>query len=211
MKNIIETDLRKLDPVLKSFVQAEITKSNRLGISVHLINKSRVEGVSGFFDDEGKVLATATGNSKWVETFVHETCHRDQWSEKDPVFTQQIKGFERHNIIDMWLKGVVELNPKQLDSVIHGIMDLELNNEKRSAAKIKKLNLPIDVKMYIKRANAYVFFHKAMQVKRKWYKLQPWSRQAILEAMPDKFLAKKDYYNIDKKLLQLMLNGCWNK
>ncbi len=45
---------------------------------------------------------------------------------------------------------------------------MEFDCEKRTVAKIKKYNLPIDIKDYIQKANAYVWFYTAVLNKRQW-------------------------------------------
>lgn len=217
MKNIIEIDYKQHPPEVVKFVKDQIKIVNKRGVTVHLWNKRRVlddgSRVSGFFDDENKIMAVgAEGHYlKWLGTFVHETCHCDQWHEKDPVFFKMIKGYHPHILYGMWIDGVVEFTPEQSNTVFHAIMDLELNNEKRSLAKIKEFDLPIDHKDYIQKANAYVLYHKALQIKRRWYDKQPWTVNGFAEAMPTKWMSKKELYNPSKELLNLMLKSCWKE
>lgn len=217
MKNEIEIDIKKLGEPISYFMNKEIAHCNKLGIKVILKDRPRIYSdgayVSGFFDDEAKELHAGCKGplGRWLGTFVHETCHKDQWHEKDPVYDRLIKGHVPHQIYGMWMDHVVDLNKEQLQTVIHAIMDLELDNEKRTVAKIKKYGLPIDPKEYIRKANSYIFYHKALQVKRKWYDKQPWAIDRLGEHFPDKFLAKKEYYNPPRSVLNLMLKECWKE
>ncbi len=45
---------------------------------------------------------------------------------------------------------------------------MELDNEKRSVAIIKAWDLPIDVKTYTQKANAYIQFYNWMFFTRRW-------------------------------------------
>jgi hypothetical protein len=217
MKNLIEIDLKQHPKEVQQFVKEQIKIANQRGVTVHLRNKSRIlddgSRISGFFSDEDKILAVgAAGHfSKWLGTFVHETCHCDQWWEKDATFFKRIKGYEPHTLYGQWIDRVIEFTPEQSDAVFHAIMDLELNNEKRALSKIKEFDLPIDHKDYIRKANAYVLYHKALQIKRKWYDKQPWSVDGFAESLPTKWMSKKELYNPNKEMLNLMLKSCWKE
>jgi hypothetical protein len=215
MKNIIELDYKQHPKEVIDFVKDQIKIINRRGISVHLLNKRRVTAdgsrVSGYFDDENKVMAVGVlgHHLKWLGVFVHETCHCDQWWEKDSSYFKRIKGYEPHVLYGQWIDHVVEFTPEQSDAVFHAIMDLELNNEKRSLNKIKEFDLPIDHEDYIRKANAYVLYHKALQIKRKWYDKQPWNVDGFAESLPTKWMSKKELYSPSKSMLDLMLKCCW--
>jgi hypothetical protein len=101
-----------------------------------------------------------------------------------------------------WLNGVDNSN---IDNHIALARDLELDNEKRSVKIIKKFNLPIDIKEYTKRANAYVQFYNYMMITRRWSdpKNSPYTNKKIIEAMPDRF--NMDYTVLPKKLLKVFI------
>jgi len=65
--------------------------------------------VSGYFDDKiGPTLACAIGKPEkdWYEILVHESCHMDQWIEKDPLWTNQYaNGIDCDKGMDEWLGG----------------------------------------------------------------------------------------------------------
>jgi len=89
-------------------------------------------------------------------------------------------------LVDDWLAG------KEVDNIeehLNNARDLELDNEKRSVEMIKKWNLPIDVDLYTKKANAYVQFYNYMKESRRWSVpgRSPYSVPEVLEVMSDKF------------------------
>ena len=110
------------------------------------------------------------------------------------------EGCEGIGHLEDWLAGKRKKNIKQH---IDKSRDLELDNEKRSVKLIKQWNLPIDIKDYIKRANAYVQFYNWMYYSRKWSKPgnSPYRNQAIYDAMPDTF--RMNYKQMAKKYQKL--------
>lgn len=158
----------------------------------------------GYFD--GETLACAVGHpvKKWIDILAHEYCHLTQYVENAPVWhaTSIVVDGEEIDTGDLywnWIKGRVELSPKQVLDYIGRARDLELDNEKRTVKVIQEFDLPIDISNYIRRANAYVMFYSSMMVLRKWCikkDLQFPSiteQPEILKLMSDKF--DMDYEN----------------
>lgn len=137
---------------------------------------------SGFFNQDTPELRVAMLNDVWLPTLVHEYCHLRQWIEKEPIWVKCIE----EKSYEAWDK-MATISQEELDYHLSNIRDLELDNEKRSVAMIKKLKLPIDVKEYTKKANSYVMFYNYMKVSRKWCKTPPYKNKRIIEAMPSKF------------------------
>lgn len=162
--------------------------------------------VSGFFDDKiGPTLACAIGKpeSDWFEILVHESCHMDQWAEKDPLWAKQIAGgIDCDKGMDEWLGGK-EFHIDEYTYFVRTMQELEIDCEKRSVAKILDLGLSIDTKRYIKRANSYLFFYSIMLHTHKWCDISPYDVPEIVEQMPDFFLETKDYFNVTEGLLWL--------
>lgn len=95
--------------------------------------------------------------------------------------------------MDRWLTG------EEVEDVfdhIRTLRNLELDNEKRSVELIKRFDLPVDIKTYIKKANGYVYFYTWMMKTRRWSELEnsPYSNENIINAMPEEF--QEDYENI---------------
>ena len=125
---------------------------------------------SGYFDSENKVLVVATKREDWLPILVHEFGHFTQWMGD----------------VDAWLGG------KEIKNIKRSLgksRDLELDNEKRSVAIIKAWGLPIDVKTYTQKANAYVQFYNWMFFTRRWCTPQnsPYKNPKIYGEMPTTF------------------------
>jgi hypothetical protein len=210
-------DINQLtDQHILNFVKSEIDHCAQNQIEVQLTNCDTValNGVEcgGYFmDTPNGVLAVAMGKQylEWLPTFVHETCHKDQYVEKSPVWDLKIKEyFNANDILDMWLNQAVELTKPQLKSVLDQVIAVELDCEKRSIEKIKKYNLPIDQTEYIQKANAYVYYHFAIVRMREWgHKSVPYENPKIWQKMPVDF--NQNYSTINRKLMNLLLRHCW--
>lgn len=151
---------------------------------------------SGYFDGETKLFVVACGKpaEEWMQVFVHEACHMDQWIQKDPRL-----GAWGNACAAMWefLQGKRLLNKAQLRKVEDLIMQSELDCEMRSVEKIKEWGLPIPLEKYIKGANAYVFSYRLMGTYMK-FPMGIMKDTALLEASPKVFL--KSYQQIPTKL-----------
>jgi hypothetical protein len=68
---------------------------------------------------------------------------------------------------------------------------------------IKRFNLPIDIDIYIKKANAYVQYYNYLPISRKWCnpKNTPYKNERLVEAMSTKF--NMDYSKLTNKLLKI--------
>ena len=145
----------------------------------------------GYFDDGSDpnsrkaTLAFAQGRPDFIELMVHEYCHMTQWI--DGIELWEVCS-DSMSIIDEWLSGVDHPN-KIINSAINNSRDLELDNEKRAVEIFKKWDLPVDVDLYTKKANAYVNFYNYMKVSRKWSVPgnSPYTNKNIMEAMSSKF------------------------
>jgi hypothetical protein len=102
--------------------------------------------------------------------------------------------------VDEWLNGTDVKNIKKYLALSR---DLELDNEKRSVALIKKWDLDIDVDEYTRKANAYVLFYNYLYHTRRWSdpKNSPYTNQNIIGKMSNKFNMR--YNEMSKKYLEL--------
>ena len=144
----------------------------------------------GYFEDgtgesytSKPTLAYALGSTAAPELLVHEYCHMTQWLDGIPLWKEATESLAK---VDEWLAGN---DVENINNLISKSRDLELDNEIRSVEMIKKWNLPIDVALYTKKANAYVQFYNYMKESRKWSKpgRAPYSVPEILDMMSDKF------------------------
>ena len=137
---------------------------------------------SGWFDAEAKELVVAGKSRNWLATLVHEYAHLTQWVDQCKEW-RAAEGIEN---IDDWLNGKKIKNPKR---ALAKTRDLELDNEKRSVKIIKDWELPIDIKDYTQRANAYVQFYNYLFFTRRWCtpKNSPYRNPKIYKYMPTVF------------------------
>jgi hypothetical protein len=154
---------------------------------------------TGYFDDENRTLQVAMKQRDSFEVLVHEYGHLTQWVEEVPVYTKATKYLLA---VDKWIEGT-DLPNAVVDAAIQGCVDLELDNEKRSLKLIQKYNLNIDKELYVKKANAYLYFYHWMRQTRKWSGPNnlPYRNKKIIEAMPTTFRGKYD--KLPKKFQKL--------
>lgn len=197
---------------IQSFIISLKRKANKLGIKLEIDNKNKDVHISdeiqvpGYFTEKiGKIpgiIAAATRSSitSWLPTLVHESCHMDQWDEKIDLWNKSIK-FNANDKIDKWLEGK-NYTKQTIKKAIQITRDLELDCEKRSVDKIKKYNLPIDIKQYIQISNVYIFFHNWVSIKRRWYnpKNDPFTNPKIYNLMESEWY--DDYTEMPPQLLK---------
>jgi hypothetical protein len=189
------------------FIQHVKNECKRLGVKTHIkdvkyVKLSKSIRCSGYFDDGENlnvqpVLACSMNSPMGLQILVHEYCHLTQWQDGIKLWNEyNNKGFK----VDEWLEGK---NIRNIRKYIQLAIDLELDNERRSVKMIKKWGLSIDIKMYIKQANAYLQFYNWMLQTRKWSKPNntPYSNKRIIAGMPDSF--RMDYTKLPKRLEKL--------
>jgi hypothetical protein len=140
--------------------------------------------VSGYFDPNTKTLAVAAGRKDWLEVLVHESCHMDQFLDPNSIWHSG--GVEAVDQYFDWMSGK-DVREFKEQVLLAGL--LELDCESRTVTKIEQFNLPIDIKTYIKKANAYTQFYLYSISTRKWHEPsnKPYDNQAIVSACPDYF------------------------
>lgn len=162
-----------------------------------LVNKIKC---SGYFDEEDRELAVATNKKEndWLLILIHESCHLDQFLQKEPIWKNGEDGI---GIIDEWLDGK-SYKEKELIKALNDTILLELDCEKKSVKKIKKYKLKINTIEYTQKANAYLFSYWATYRDKKWYPF-PYNNPKIYKNMPTKFLPINEYLDKKHALLDL--------
>lgn len=190
---------------IAAFLAREIGDCQARGISVVLSpTKSIMAGgleTMGWFDEESLQVAIDRPLQDWLATFVHESCHKDQFVEKAPAWDVKIGTYDCCDILDMWLETVVELAPERLAYVIDKVQGIELDCERRAVAKIREAALPIDIELYTKKANAYVWFYRTLPITRKWL-VAPYNNPDLLALMPAHF--DNDYAALPSGFLEII-------
>jgi hypothetical protein len=155
----------------------------------------------GWFDGDALHVAIDRPLMDWLATFVHESCHKDQFVEKAPEWDTKIGAYDTADILDMWLERVVELSPEQIAVVIDKVQLVELDCERRSVQKIIDNSLPLDVDLYTKKANAYIWFYRTLPLTRRWI-VAPYNNPDLLALMPAHF--NNDYLTPPEGFLQII-------
>lgn len=147
---------------------------------------------SGYFSEEDKKICVAVKTNDFVGTLAHEYSHLRQYIEDEQLYN--FYGISYSKVFE-WLEGK---RIKSLDFHLNNCLNLELDCEMRTVELIKKFDLEIDIKDYIQRANAYMYYWKYLKYSRKWCNPYntPSNNENIVRLMPKRFL--KDYELTDK-------------
>lgn len=170
--------------------------------------------VSGLFDSDNLELTVNTNKPilEWLPIFVHESCHMDQHIESaKPWLDLDVKGHDATNLLDMWLGHIIDLNAGQLETIVNKVLEMELDCEKRSVEKIKQYKLPLDIKEYVRKANAYMYFYRALMKTRKWTckEKSPYSIDDVWKEMPSQLYADQSKYQTSSPLVDLIVQKCF--
>jgi hypothetical protein len=157
----------------------------------------------GYFDYGNLEIAVAKKHKDWLPILVHESCHLDQWIEKPKVWTKTIIN-DDDVYVYKWLQGK---DVKFIKNKLDRTREMELDCERRSITKILNYELPIDTKVYIQKANAYVQFYNYLYESRKWSSPNnsPYSNEVIYSQMPTRFREKSYYKTLPKKIRTLFI------
>lgn len=162
-------------------------------------------GVGGYFDESDGILKVAGKNIHWFDILIHEYCHFIQWLEK----AECLKTFDKDaGSWDIWLRKKVELSEKKLDKAFKAARNVELDCEKRVIKMAKKYNLPLNVKYYIKGANAYMYLHSFVKKNRIWPSKSLSVSKGLFKLMPTKFLTEEQYNQLPQKIEYFIQKDC---
>jgi len=166
------------------------------GVYLEVTDADHIEACGGWFcdgDEDGEpVLAIATGNDTWAETFMHEWNHFQQWQDHADVWTagRLPDGTNGSDLITLWYDGFVELKRDHLEMYFAPILAVELDCEIRTAKMIQDLDLPFDVELYTRQANSYLYGHAELRRRRRWFSVgaAPYRVPALVAEMPSDFV-----------------------
>lgn len=161
---------------------------------------------NGFFDSELMELAVAGGQpfEKMLKILTHEYGHMTQWIDDCKAWrNSKVGDSDSEKIVTLWMDREVEFSAEQKYKHIAHSRGVELDCEKRTVKLIKKFELPLDARQYIKNANAYVYFWTYVGHCRKWYTIgrEPYNTKAIVDAMPEHF--NNNYDKIPSRIQKL--------
>ncbi len=188
-------------PEYKKVVQSILRKAKRNKVLVKFEDSPTVDmqdgiGCAGYFNESPLILAIAMDVKfdTWMQTLLHESCHMDQYFDNETN-----EKLDRHYISFFeWLEGKAQFNNIQISAMVNSIIGHELDCEKRTVEKIRKFKLPIDIPLYIRKANTYFACYHIFKKRRKWYN-KVYGRPEVNEKAPDYFM--EDYTKIPRPLL----------
>lgn len=190
---------------IATFLASEISDCEKRDIEVVLVPAPTVRsgGIEcvGWFDESVLQVAIDRPATDWLSTFVHESCHKDQFVEKAAAWDTKIGGHDACDILDMWLERTIELTPDQLTNVIDKVQRCELDCERRSVRKMIDNELPIDAELYTRMSNIYVWFYRTLPLTRRWV-VAPWRNPKLLELVPIHF--DNDYVGLPDGFLEIL-------
>jgi hypothetical protein len=127
-----------------------ICRENNFSIS---LNDKVGGGCLGRFDYHRKKLQVGK-EKNWLSTLIHESCHLDQWVENPKCIED----------LNCDIRGIVSKKSKVSRNALLPIIELELDCDKRTVAKIKKYELEgeIDLPLYIQDTNHLMFCYYVM-------------------------------------------------
>lgn len=146
--------------------------------------------------DDLKELIVAKKNQNWLMTLVHEYAHLTQWIDQ----CKEWKDTYKIDNVDDWLNGKEVPN---IEKALAKTRDMELDNEKRTVKLIKKWNLPIDIKTYTRKANAYVQYYNYLYHTRRWMHPDnsPARNPKVWKKMPASF--RMNYQVMEEKYIKI--------
>lgn len=165
--------------------------------------------VSGYFIDYGNpTLAVAKGKpiKDWLMILLHESSHMDQFIEKSKYWTENfINDKESVEYIDEWINGK-NFKKEDIEKFTKKSIDVELDCEKRTIAKLKKYNVDIfNIGEETQKANSYIIFYNIVKEFRKWNAVgkAPYQIKEVWSKMSTKFDMNYDFVNNDIKEIYL--------
>ncbi len=110
-------------------------------------------------------ISTGDGLEEWIKVLIHESCHMDQFIENDYVWTNNFiydckdhKIKESIDLLDEWTNGR-NFSKSIITDLTNSVLNVELDCEKRSAEKMKRYNLDINIDVYTQQSNSYIYFY----------------------------------------------------
>jgi len=186
------------------FIGSAIKEIIEAGVFVSLepdrfvYSPGEAEGCSGYFQECRNApsvfkVATKKPFAEFLEIFVHEYCHFQQWKyNENNIWTDEVfkmpDGRECLEHIFDCFNGKIEYSLEELKNMCARQVLVEIDCERRAYKKIEEFNLPIDKKQYAKKANAYTVFYFAMPYLRSWYKTPPYNIPEIVAEMPEEII-----------------------
>lgn len=172
--------------------------------------------VSGYFLDGGTeaepslCVAVGKDSESWIQVLLHESSHMDQWSEGTREWKEgYVDGEDVYDMMFQWIDGKRDFSDSQGHDVIRRCVAIELDCEKRTAAKLERYGMGKSVIDYIRKANAYIWSYCLIGEKRRWYLNPPYEVKSVWERMPERFMDIDRYLTMDWEMKTLFTRFCF--
>lgn len=185
------------NPIIDKLLKDVITDLHYRGITTKfsMTDYVKFDGTrsNGYFDADKREFACAIGKplDKWLKTFIHESCHFDQWKENCQVWRDINKlDTKDEDLLWEWIAKKWDIKDihdyYRLCKTVDVTRDIELDCEKRTILKIYEYNVPIDISKYSQAAWSYVLFYNYILESRKWYVIgkEPYNNEELKKLMP---------------------------
>ena len=172
-----------------------------------LLGKLPVNGYFEAGDKDGTLWVHMHGIIRtWLPLIVHEYSHMLQWiADCAPWRKGFIGGDDTSVLFDKWVTHRRNFKRKKLLRIVELIQDVERDCERRALKLIEEYGLPISLRNYARRANAYLYFYTYAYLRRRWYDNKkhkpPYEIKEISQCMPPVLL--KSYNCMSLELISL--------
>ena len=192
----------------KLFIGTEIVKAVENQVKILLPHVHSKNRCMGWFCEDPRELIVTTKHApdRFLRTFVHESCHMDQFLEQTELWNDPSIN-DHGDVLNEYLHGERKRKSKLVIDYTKGSLKLELDCEKRAVDKIIKYGLSIDLDDYIKVANVYLYSWRDFLDLRCWYDNynKPYDNEDVIAAMPTHFLSFEKYWKGHSKVHEFLL------
>lgn len=177
------------------------------GFSVHLHQKSNIDGYGGWFgnDVDEEEFVVAMKHPMGFEILIHEYCHFLQWKYARDFWESSTEYYD--TLFDWIADPTLIVSEEDLDKSFKTILTIEHDCESRVLKLIK--NNPIedfDTDKYIRAVNAYLWSYHINRELRTRPK-NPIYSDRVLPHMPNIFNSNLDYYLDNSNLTSEIKNA----
>jgi hypothetical protein len=177
----------------------EKCRKNNINVRLAANRNGEDKSTGSFCEDE---FVSVIDIDDWMEIFVHESCHLDQYLEKSPLWNHPlVKDF---NIFDADL---LKHCPDKAEKAFWVWCELEIDCDIRVLKKLKKYNLDIDVKKYIQKSNCYHQSYYYFQKYSIFYDLDniPYANEELYSTFSDKEMLSVEELWVENPVLEKFL------
>ena len=157
-------------------------------------------------------ISVATGKpfKRWFPILVHEYSHFLQWKDRKSIWynktcdTAYSKYFQ--------LLDTPHVTSEELFNLQIWVQRLEQDCDRRAVEIIEKYSLPIDIKLYIRQSNSYIWYYNVVSELCLWRSAKsPYDVSTIQENCPSSFIPESRYLKPSKKMVTLIKERCYSK